>query len=90
MGANRQQALENDNLGIKSKNLAHELKCYIAQGNGFEAAAGEHDDLISAMLVVLRMAQHIATWDGTLHDAINSNIGGAFEEDEEVPMPLII
>ncbi len=82
--------LENESLQIKSKNLVHELKYYIAQGNGYEAAGGEHDDLISAMLVVLRMAQHISTWDDKLHDTINSNIGGAFEEDEEIPMPIII
>ncbi len=82
--------LENDNMSIKSKNMAHELKYFIAKGNGFEAASGEHDDLISAMLVVLRMAQHISTWDDRLHDAMNSNIGSTFEEDEEVPMPIII
>jgi hypothetical protein len=82
--------LEGGNLSVKSKNMAHELKYFIAKGNSFEAAAGEHDDLISAMLVAIRMAQHISTWDSTLHDAINSNIGGAFEDDEDMPMPVII
>ena len=82
--------LENQTLSVKSKNLLHELKYFIAQGNGYEAAAGEHDDLICAMLVNLRMAQHISTWDSHLHDAINSNIGGTFEEDEDQPLPIII
>ena len=82
--------LEGDSMSIKSKNMAHELKYFIAKGSGFEAAPGEHDDLISAMLVVIRMAQHISTWDDKLHDAINSSVGGAFEDDEEIPMPLII
>lgn len=82
--------LENDTLSIKSKNLAHELKYFIAQNNTYEAAGGEHDDLISAMLVTLRMASHISTWDDRLHDAINSNIGGTFEEEEESPLPIIM
>lgn len=82
--------VEQDKLIIRSKNLIHELKYYIAAGNSYRAAVGETDDLISAMLVIIRMVQHISTWDDSLHDRINSNVGGMFEEDYEAPLPLII
>jgi hypothetical protein len=82
--------IEQDKILIQSKNLIHELKYYISHGNTYKAAVGETDDLISAMLVLVRMIQHISTWDDTLHTQINSNVGGMFEEDYEAPLPLII
>jgi hypothetical protein len=82
--------VEHDKIQIKSKNLIHELKYFIAKGESYEANIGETDDLISALLIIIRMVQHIATWDNNVQDAINSNVGGAFEEEGEAPLPLLI
>jgi len=82
--------IEQDKIRLQSTNLIHELKYYIAAGNTYRAAVGETDDLISALLVIIRMVQHISTWDDQLHNHVNSNVGGIFEEDFEAPLPLII
>jgi hypothetical protein len=36
------------------------------------------------------MAMHIATWDDELQDAVNSNVGGHFEDEAEAPLPIAI
>lgn len=82
--------VENQKLQIRSKNLVHELKYFIAKGNGYEATVGEHDDLISAMLLNVRMVQHISMWNSDLHETINSNVGGEYNEDEDYPLPMLV
>jgi glutaredoxin 2 len=81
---------ENKKLDIRSKNLVHELKYFVAKGTSYEASLGEHDDLVSAMLLNIRMVQHIATWDDEVHTQMASNIGGKFEEENEDPLPMLI
>ena len=82
--------VENDRIHLRSKSLVHELKYFIAKGAGFEANVGETDDLISALLVNIRMAQHIALWEDSMHNALETNLGEVFEDDEDEPMPIIV
>jgi len=82
--------IEQDKLKIYSKNLIHELKYFIATGNTYKANVGETDDLISAMLILVRMAQHIATWDDETQSVMSGDVGGMFEEEGEAPLPIII
>ncbi len=82
--------VEADRMTIHSKNLIHEMKYFISVGDTYKASIGETDDLISAMLVIIRMAMHIATWDDELQDAVNSNVGGHFEDESEAPLPIAI
>ena len=82
--------VEGEKLEIRSRNLIHELKYFIAKGNSYEASIGETDDLISAMLLNVRMVQHIATWDDQLEGHINSGVAGMFEEDHEEPLPMLL
>ena len=82
--------LENEKLEVRSRNLIHELKYFIARGNTFEAATGESDDLVMSMLLNVRMAQHIAQWDNDLEGHMNSGVAGRFEEDIEEPLPMIL
>jgi len=83
--------VETKKMDVRSKNLVHELKYFIARGNTYEASVGEKDDLISAMLLNVRMVQHIAQWDDDLQAQLSSNIGGQFEgDDEEIPLPMLI
>lgn len=82
--------IEQNRITIQSKNLIHELKYFVANGNTYKATIGETDDLVSALLVIIRMVQHISTWDDSLHDQVNSNVSGMFEEDNEPPLPIII
>lgn len=82
--------LESEKLQIFSNNLVHELKYFIAKGNTYEATIGENDDLVMAMLLNIRMIQHISTWDDQLQDHINSGVAGRFEEEPEQPLPMLV
>src|SRR5210317_569398 len=47
--------VENNKLEVNSKPFISELKNYVATGSSFQAKLGTHDDLISAMLLAIRM-----------------------------------
>jgi hypothetical protein len=82
--------LESDKLKISSQNLLQELKMFVAKGNSYEAKTGEKDDLVMSMILVIRMAIAIATFDDRAYNAINSNID--YDEDGEysAPMPIVM
>jgi hypothetical protein len=78
--------VESKRLRIRSKPLISELKGYIAKGVSFEAKVGLHDDLVSAMLLVLRMAIMLQDWDPAIYDKMREE-----REDEFLmPMPIYI
>jgi hypothetical protein len=82
--------VESDKMKLNSKNLVHELKYFIAKGNGYEASVGEKDDLIDAMLLIIRMVQHISQWDDDLQNQMSGDIGGRFEEEPDHPLPMLV
>lgn len=78
--------LESNRLKIHSKTLISELKTYIAKGISFEAKEGATDDLVSAMLLAIRMALMLQEWDPAIYDKMREE-----REDEFVmPMPIYI
>jgi hypothetical protein len=78
--------IESDRMEINSKALISELKTYIAKGLGFEAKVGQHDDLVSAMLLAVRMAMVLQDWDPAVYDKMREE-----REDEWVmPMPIYV
>jgi hypothetical protein len=79
--------IENDHLKIKSKALISELKTYVATGSSFEAKQGHGDDLVSALLLSIRMMDIIKDWDPAIYNTF-SQIES--EEDYELPMPIFI
>ena len=48
--------IEEDKMKINSKTLISELKTYIAQGITYKAKEGQHDDLVAALLLLVRMS----------------------------------
>jgi hypothetical protein len=70
---------------INSKPLISELKTYIASGLGFKAKSGEHDDLVSSTLLIMRMADVLADWDPQIYDKMTEKI-----TDESMPMPIFV
>ena len=74
---------------ISSKPLISELKAYIVTGVSFKAKVGEEDDLVSALLLIIRMSQVLADWDARVFDSFSSNDMGG-EEDYELPMPIFV
>lgn len=78
--------VESERLKVNSKPLISELKTYIAKGISFEAKVGQHDDLVSAMLLAIRMALMLQEWDPAIYDKMREE-----REDEFLmPMPIYI
>jgi hypothetical protein len=81
--------IESGKMTVNSKVLISELKTFIAAGVTFKAKQGEQDDLVSAMLLAVRMSTVLADWDPRVFDSIST--GSAIdEEDWEMPMPIFI
>lgn len=81
--------IEGNRLKIKSKPLISELKNYVTKGGSFAAKSGEHDDLVSALLMIVRMSQLIARWDDNTASQIRNN--DLVEVDDLMePLPIAV
>ena len=79
--------IENSQLKINSKPFISELKNFIAVGASFKAKSTEGDDLVSAMLLVLRMLAVMKDWDPTIY---NTFVQIEAEDDYDLPMPIFV
>ena len=79
------QMLESGSLSVKSKNLITELKNFVATGNSKKKKIGEHDDLVMATLLVVRMAVSVATWDDKIFERLRDS-----DTEMTMPMPIFI
>lgn len=83
--------IESGKMTIFSESLISECKNFIAKGNSYEARSGSTDDLISATLLFLRMAEYISTWDEDSNRHMTTKIEGYDEDDDEgYAMPVIL
>lgn len=81
--------VESGKMKIYSKPLISELKAFVASGITFKAKAGEQDDLVSALLLIMRMSQVLADWDSRVFENLSSN-ETPIEDDYELPMPIFV
>lgn len=79
--------IENDKLIVNSKPLITELKNYIATGTSFQAKSGSGDDLVSSLLLALRVITVMKDWDPEIY---NSFVQIEAEDDYEMPMPIFV
>lgn len=79
--------IETTKMEIYSKTLISELKTFIATGFSFKAKNGDHDDLVSALLLLVRMSGLIADWDPRVFETLSGN---SSEEEFEAPLPIFI
>lgn len=77
--------IETKRMQISSKNLISELKTFVAQGNSYSAKPGETDDLVMSLLLVVRMAQLLQSYDAKLDEQMRDSIDDIIE-----PMPFIL
>jgi hypothetical protein len=77
--------LETQKMKIFSKPLVSELKTFVATGVGFNAKTGEHDDLVSGVLLIIRMASVLADWDPQIYDKLTEKI-----TEDQMPMPIFV
>lgn len=67
---NLKDMLEKGNLEIKSKILLSELKSYVRARGSYAAQTGATDDCVSAVLMVLRLVEEIATYEQAAFDKL--------------------
>ena len=79
------ELIEHGIFKIHSKNLLSELKTYVAVGNTFNGRPGETDDLVSACLLVVRLAAVLKDYDPTLDERMKGESDYYIE-----PMPFIM
>ena len=77
--------IESRKMTINSKPLMSELKTFVAHGVGFGAKSGEHDDLVSAVLLIIRMANILSDWDPKIYEKMTDKI-----TEETMPMPIFV
>ena len=77
--------LETNKMKINSRALISELRTFVATGLGFKAKTGEHDDLVTSTLLILRMAEVLADWDPKIYDKMTEKI-----TEEQMPLPIFI
>ena len=80
--------VEENKLHLNSKALISELKTFIAAGTSFKAKQGQHDDLVAAMLLIVRMSVILADWDPKVFEALTVNTES--DQDWEAPLPIYI
>jgi hypothetical protein len=77
--------LERYKMEIYSKPLISELKTFVASGTGFNAKSGEHDDLVSATLLCIRMASVLSDWDPKIYEKMTEKLS-----EEQMPLPIFV
>ena len=77
--------IETKKLHIASKSLVSELKTFIASNSSYAAKLGETDDLVMAMLLVVRMAIFLREYDSNLDDKLKDS-----SDEIIMPMPFIM
>jgi hypothetical protein len=77
--------IETHKMKISSKPLISELKQFVAHGVGFGAKTGEHDDLVSATLLIIRMASILADWDPRVYEKMTEKL-----TEDQMPMPIFV
>lgn len=78
--------IESKKLIICSNNLISELKTFVARGMTFAAKDGETDDLVTSLLLAIRMITILQSYDADLDEKLKANLEDEFIE----PMPFIM
>lgn len=98
---NFKEMLERGNLHIKSKTLLAELKAFVRTRGAYAAQSGSTDDCVSAVLVVVRLIESIASYDQIAFDKLYTGefdrwgqsdydgYDGEYDDDDEgLPMSV--
>lgn len=80
--------IESDRMTLNSNNLIKQLKSFVSHGASFAAKQGEHDDLVMALLLVVRMLDSVIGWSGGLHELREYIDDAELMESEPMPMTM--
>lgn len=79
------QMIEAGKIDVKSENLLKELKSFVSTKGSYAAQSGATDDLISALLIIVRLLSEMATYEQRAFDIVNSyeDMGSLSTEEVE-------
>lgn len=77
--------VENDKITLNSSLLISQLKGFIASGNSYQGKPGEKDDLVMALILIIRMSMVIQNYNVELMNHLQNH-----DEDRHEPMPFIM
>ena len=77
--------IESKRMMIVSRPLISELKTFVAHGASYAAKPGETDDLVMSLILIVRMAQMLQSFDSQLDLTMKDSL-----EDIVQPMPFFI
>jgi hypothetical protein len=77
--------LESRRMTVYSRPLISELKTFVANGASYAAKPGETDDLVMSLILIVRMAQMLQSFDSQLDLTMKDSL-----EDIVEPMPFFI
>jgi hypothetical protein len=80
--------IEENKMQIYSRPLLSELKTFIASGTSFKAKVGQHDDLVAALLLIIRMSVVLADWDPRVFETLS--VADGMDQDWEMPLPIFV
>ena len=77
--------IESGKFKIKSRPLVSELKNFVAHGTSYAAKPGEHDDLVMAVVLGIRMMQQLQEYHKNIGDNLRDH-----NDDVIEPLPFIM
>ena len=77
--------IETRRMMVASRPLISELKTFVAHGASYAAKPGETDDLVMSLILIVRMAQMLQSFDSQLDYTMKDSL-----EDIVEPMPFFI
>lgn len=63
--------VETGRMKLVSRLLISQLKTFVGTGNTYKAKIGEHDDLVMATVICVRIIQIISSWDPDIENVVN-------------------
>ena len=77
--------IETKRMSVVSKPLISELKTFVANGPSYAAKPGETDDLVMSLILIVRMAMMLQSFDSQIDYTMKNSL-----EDIIEPMPFFI
>jgi len=80
-------------LAINSEQFIMEMKNYVQHGAAYAAKKGATDDLVSAMLIVVRVIEYLSAYEADVFDKIYDTEQEFHDENEDIfdePMPFVL
>ena len=88
------EMVEKNTIKIVSKMLLQELKEFSRKAGGYEARPGSTDDLVSAMLIIMRLLREMASFEQEAFDKLHAMDDDEWSENDyragsdDDPMPM--